>query len=318
MVSRAELLRAHRFIRRRIINAVESGNPDAEPSRRGTAVTVGIVVSLLAVGAVAAQHYSNRPPQWRRADAVIVDRDTGAHYVYVAGVLHSVANYASARLALGMPSAHLVTVSRGDLQGAATGPAWGIVGAPNSLPAASDLVTSWTVCSDEAGAGSVLFDVPVGGQASSGVIVANEFGQKTMIVGDQQAPYPGDVLPQAVPSKSLLAAIPVVAHVHGSAATSAPGTLCAINDGGALHVVAHAKAPRVRVALPNGKAALVQSDVPSSPVELIVDGVAYPVKGSDALASLGLAGAQAMTVPTQVLSLVPHGVELSRAAVVDG
>lgn len=318
MVSRAELLRAHRFIRRRIINAVESGNPDAEPGRRGTAVAVGIVASLLAVGAVAARHYTNHPPQWRRSGAVIVDRDTGAHYVYVAGVLHPVANFASARLAVGLPSAHLVTVSGGDLHGAATGPEWGIAGAPNSVPAASDLVTSWTVCSDEDGVGSVLFGVPVGGQASSGVVVADEFGQKTMIVDDQQAPDARDAPSQALVSEALLAAIPVVAHVHGSAASAAPGTLCAINDGGALHVVAHATAPRVRVTLPNGKAALVRSDVPSSLVELIVDGVAYPVKGSDALASLGLAGAQAMTVPTQVLSLVPHGVELSRAAALGG
>ena len=66
--------------------------------------------------------------------------------------------------------------------------------------------------------------------------------------------------------------------------------------------------------LASRKGALLRSDVDSDRVSLLVDGVVYPVADAESLASLGLAGVTPLVVPDQVLSLVPHGVELSRAA----
>ena len=105
-------------MRRRIINAIESGHPDAEPSRRARAVVVGVVATLLTLAAVVARHYTDRPARWLRSDAVIVERDTGAKFVYIDDVLHPMTNYVSARLALGLAAPNLVTVSRSDLQAA--------------------------------------------------------------------------------------------------------------------------------------------------------------------------------------------------------
>jgi hypothetical protein len=318
MVTRAELLRAHRFLRRRIVNAIESGDPETPPSRRNAAVVVGAVLSLLVAGAAVARHYTNRSPQWQRSDAVIIERETGAAYVYVHGVLHPTANYVSARLALGLSSARVITVAQADLQGAASGPAWGIAGAPNSAPSAADLVSSWAVCTDKAGVASLSLGVPVGGSPMVAVVVANQFNQTFMIVGDRQTQYSGDALPQATVPLAFLAAIPAVNKVDAVPSKTPPGTMCAINEGTALHVVTNAKAPATRVAIVAGRGALVRSDVGTDDVEVVIGGVAYPVMGEDALTSLGLAGVSPMALPQQALSLLPHGVPLSRAAAMAG
>ena len=152
MASRKDLLQAHRFLGRRVDSAlvIHETDPEQPPFRRPVGAAAGslalALVALLAVGA-----YGFLKPggdrAWRDGRSVIVVKETGARYVFVGGHLHPVLNYTSALLALGR-SAATRTVSRESLIGVPRGPAIGIPGAPDTLPAAGRLLTGgWSLCS---------------------------------------------------------------------------------------------------------------------------------------------------------------------------
>jgi type VII secretion protein EccB len=97
---------------------------------------------------------------WRDGASVVVERESGARFVYRDGVLHPVLNYSSALLILGSAQPRSSLVARSALAGVARGVPLGIPGAPDLLPVAGDLTAgAWTVCSRPAGAGveSVLW-----------------------------------------------------------------------------------------------------------------------------------------------------------------
>lgn len=176
MTSRSDELRAHRFAVRRLVGVVITQRVDADagPWRRGSgaalaSVALGLV--CLAVVAVAAL-VAPAAADWRRTDAVIVERETGARYVYLDGVLHPVLNYASARLIIGAADAPVVQATRHQLTAVAHGGSLGIAGAPDSLPAAVDLMNSdWSVCSVGSGAAGNV-STSVAGVVLAGVGVA--------------------------------------------------------------------------------------------------------------------------------------------------
>ena len=88
--------------------------------------------------------------KWRDAGAVIVEKESGARFVYRDGRLHPVLNYASALLIVGADRSHTVLVSRRSIEGVPRGLPLGIADAPDSLPASGRLSTApWTVCSLE-------------------------------------------------------------------------------------------------------------------------------------------------------------------------
>jgi type VII secretion protein EccB len=157
MPSRQDQLHSYQFMVQRVVSALvmRETDPARSPFRRIAGSTlIGALLAALALGGVAA-YAVVRPAgavTWRDETAVIVEKETGALYVYRDQLLHPVFNYASALLVLGTP-AKTISVSRSSLADAPRGPAWGIPGAPASLPAADHLVGgAWTVCS-----GSVLF-----------------------------------------------------------------------------------------------------------------------------------------------------------------
>jgi len=161
MASRSEEIRAHRFAMRRLLGAIVSHRSDAggpQARRAGGPIGTGVALAALSLGVVAAIGLiSPSAPNWRRSDAVIVEKETGARYVYVDGQLHPVLNYASARLIVGSDSAPLISVAHADLVGAPRGAPLGIPGAPDSLPPAADLVSSgWSVCMDGSGNNAVV------------------------------------------------------------------------------------------------------------------------------------------------------------------
>jgi type VII secretion protein EccB len=177
MVSRSDDVRAQRLAGQRLTAALVAGRPDvsAGAGRRGAAAAVvGVVVAAasLAVVAVIAV-VSPSDGEWRRSDAVIVERETGARFVVVDGVLHPVANYASARLIVGAPSAPVVNASRAQLGQVGHGRPLGITGAPDSLPAVRDLVSgAWSVCATAAGDGVVFAGQAVGIELGGRAILA--------------------------------------------------------------------------------------------------------------------------------------------------
>src|SRR4051794_24741529 len=176
--TRRDQLHAYRFQNRRALAALVTGEPNVlePPMRRLTVVTIsGIMIAILiACGfALVGVFRPTTGSEWKKAGAIIVERETGARYVLVDGVLHPVLNYSSAVLAVGTKqSPHVVLVDRSDLRSAERGPTIGIDGIPDSLPSAGSLVGApWTVCSRQhAGQADALtagVSVLVGSDAAS-------------------------------------------------------------------------------------------------------------------------------------------------------
>jgi type VII secretion protein EccB len=137
---------------RRLLGAVVSQRSDAavpQMRRSAGAIGAGVAIAALLLAIFAAIGLiSPSAPDWRRSDAVIVEKETGARFVYLDGVLHPVLNYTSARLIVG-GGATTVSVSHADLAGATRGTPLGIPGAPDSLPGRTDLLAGgWSVCTD--------------------------------------------------------------------------------------------------------------------------------------------------------------------------
>ncbi|GIG58834.1 type VII secretion protein EccB [Longispora fulva] len=82
---------------------------------------------------------------WRTEGAIVIERETGARYVYLAGLLHPVANYASALLLARSADARPVPVAAASISGVPRGKPLGIPGAPDTLPRL--LPGAWTLCS---------------------------------------------------------------------------------------------------------------------------------------------------------------------------
>lgn len=217
MQTRRDLLHAYRFQNRRALAALVTGEPNVlePPMRRLTVVTIsGIMIAILiACGfALLGIFKPTTGDKWKDAGAIIVERETGARYVYLQGVLHPVLNYSSAVLAvLGNQDPHVVLVDRGDLSGAKRGATIGIDGIPDSLPSSSNLLRSpWTVCSREEGGATEQLDarvsVVVGGAAGARTIPASQAvvvravtgGERYLLYGGQRLALGSDAVGTAL------------------------------------------------------------------------------------------------------------------------
>lgn len=130
--------------------AAHDGNPSHPPGRRaGLSLLAGVLVAALGLAgfAVWGLLQPGGSTKWRSGTAVIVEKESGAKFVYLDGVLHPVANYASALLIVG--AAKTIPVARRSLAGARRGSLLGIPGAPDSLPRRRDLLGGqWAVCGE--------------------------------------------------------------------------------------------------------------------------------------------------------------------------
>jgi len=310
--SRAELARAHRFRVRRLINAVRSGRPDEPPSHLGAALVAGLAVAVLATAGLAIRHRLNRPDAWRDSASVIVERESGDQFVYADGRLHPVLNVVSARLAIGTP-APVVAVARSALRDVARGPAWGIAGAPDRVPAAAELADSWAVCSVD-GEARLVIGVAVGGHrlGARGMAVSDGRAARLLVTRDSVRSRSGGGRGRAVASE-FVDAIPVDSGGPAPAeSVEAPGAVCVTHDGGGATVVVGADPPAVRVTVRTGSGAVLASDASPGVLWLVCeDGRRYALAGDTALASLGLSGVTATVVPPSALAMIPEGPRLS-------
>jgi hypothetical protein len=153
MASRSDQLHSHQFMLQRVVGALAMRDPDpaSSPMRRiGGALFAGIMVAVLAVAAVGVYGVLRPAPgnAWRAGDALVIEEETGARFVYRAGVLHPVLNDSSALLVLGAAAPVRARVARSALVGVPRGPAVGIAGAPDLLASPDELITAgWTLCS---------------------------------------------------------------------------------------------------------------------------------------------------------------------------
>ncbi|WDZ92951.1 type VII secretion protein EccB [Nocardiopsis sp. HUAS JQ3] len=151
MQSRRDRVMAHNFTVGRLGTAMLEGDPDAvdAPMRRTrTGTYIGIAIgAVLCIGfLVFGLIFPGGATSWRQEGRLIVDRDTGASYLYSAGTLRPVANGASARLVQGADAA-VSLVSADSLEGVPVGGPVGIAGAPDALPTTEGLEQSvWRVC----------------------------------------------------------------------------------------------------------------------------------------------------------------------------
>jgi type VII secretion protein EccB len=160
MASRQDQLHSYQFMVQRVVAALvmRDTDPPRSPFRRVAGATlVGVLLAALGVGGAAA--YALVVPgtsdKWRNDRAIIVEKESGAIFVYREERLHPVLNQASALLILNQPGVKTISVSRKALAEAPRGATLGIPGAPASLPAAARLHRdAWTVCTDNTKAGN--------------------------------------------------------------------------------------------------------------------------------------------------------------------
>jgi type VII secretion protein EccB len=151
MASRRDQIQSQQFAVQRAVTALVAAETDPieNPMRRLPGAAFGsmmvAVICLAAVGIFGI--VTNRSSSaWREGGTVVVERETGAVYVVMDGVLRPAANITSAVLLSGTTKTTLV--SRSTLESMPRGPMVGIPNAPESLPPPSRLITEpWSICS---------------------------------------------------------------------------------------------------------------------------------------------------------------------------
>ncbi|SBT54205.1 type VII secretion protein EccB [Micromonospora narathiwatensis] len=207
MRTRRDQVQAYRFVTRRIVSALLSGDPETNdlPMRRlGMAVFGSVIAAAVVLGGAGAygQLTGNAAPL--ESNTLVIERETGATYVFTEGVLYPTLNYASARLILDEPAPTVRTVSQASIKDRPRGRTVGIVGAPDDVPERKSLVgLPWSVCDVPDPADSrrsttrLVIDRPLPGGTpltDEAVLVRVDGtrylltnGARLRIVGDQQA-----------------------------------------------------------------------------------------------------------------------------------
>jgi type VII secretion protein EccB len=153
MPSRQDQLHSYQFAVQRVVAALvmRETDPAQSPFRRAAGATLAsLLVAAIALGGVAVYGalVGGGSDKWRDTAAVIVEKESGARYVFRDGKLHPVVNYASALLLIGTPNPKSVLVSAKSIEGVPRGAPLGIADAPDSLTPAKRLAGQpWTVCS---------------------------------------------------------------------------------------------------------------------------------------------------------------------------
>ena len=171
MQNRRDHVQAHRFAVGRIVSALVSGDPGPVevPMRRGNlGVQFGALVAvLLAAGfAVYGLISPEESTAWRNPGSIIVEEETGSRYLYIDKQLYPMANYASALLVAG-GRAKTVTVSRQTLADVGRGPQLGILGAPDEVPPATDLLSGNRAVCLPPGSTKTLVDLAPAGRSTA-------------------------------------------------------------------------------------------------------------------------------------------------------
>lgn len=179
MPSRRDQIQSYQFAVQRVVSALvaREADPGQSPLRRLVGAGFGsLMVTVIALAAVGIFGLltGRSGDSWRDGNAVILERETGAAYVYRDGKLIPTANFTSALLLLGS-QARTVVVRRSDLAGEPRAPLVGIENAPDALPDPGRLLAgSWTMCNlstpDDAGrprrsASMFIGTGPTGGRA---------------------------------------------------------------------------------------------------------------------------------------------------------
>jgi type VII secretion protein EccB len=156
MATRRDQLQSYQFMTQRVISAfvMRETDPLQSPLRRGVgAVFAGVMVAVVVAAGFGVAGILTKVggDEWKADGSVVIERETGASFVYFDGALHPTLNFASALLAAARPNPTVFRVTGKSLSSAPRATTVGIPGAPNSLPAADRRVgLPWTVCATPA------------------------------------------------------------------------------------------------------------------------------------------------------------------------
>ncbi|TDC75744.1 type VII secretion protein EccB [Micromonospora sp. KC606] len=195
MRTRRDQVQAYRFVTRRIVSGMLSGDPETTnlPMRRlGVALLGSVLAAAIALGGVGAYGLFTGNAAPLEANTLVIERETGATYVFADGVLHPTLNYASARLILNEADPPVRTMSRASIEDRARGRTVGILGAPDALPDRRSLVgLPWSVCDVPAPGDSrrattrLVIDRPLTGGAplADQAVLVRGGGQRFLLTG---------------------------------------------------------------------------------------------------------------------------------------
>ncbi|TCP53592.1 type VII secretion protein EccB [Tamaricihabitans halophyticus] len=196
MPSRKDQLHSYQFMMQRVTSSVmvHETDPEQTPLRRGVGAVVGgvMIAALVAVIFGIVGVLTNvGGTSWKADGAVIIERETGATYVYQDEMLQPTLNYASARLISGNQDAETHRVAGSSLQEVPRRPTVGIPGAPTSLPESEYATTGpWTMCSvpgeDVAGAPTTNTTLLIGENPTGGT----RLGERAVLVRDSETGDP--------------------------------------------------------------------------------------------------------------------------------
>ncbi len=152
MATRRDQLHSYQFMTQRVISAfvMRETDPAQSPLRRGIgALFGGIMVAVLIAAGFGIYGILTRvgTDQWKSDGSVVVERESGASFVFLAGRLHPTLNVTSAKLAAGRPNPQVFRIAAKSLAEVPRGVTVGIPGAPTSLPVSGKRVgLPWTAC----------------------------------------------------------------------------------------------------------------------------------------------------------------------------
>jgi type VII secretion protein EccB len=184
MASRRDQLHSYQFMNQRVISAfvMRETDPAQSPLRRGIgALFGGLMVTILIGAAFGIYGILTRvgTDQWKSDGAVVVERESGASFVYAQGRLNPALNFASAKLAAGRPNPRVFRVAAKSLAEVPRGITIGIPGAPGSLPEPKRQVSfPWTMCAVPAEQPLSVLLVASGGPAGA------DLGDRGLLVKD--------------------------------------------------------------------------------------------------------------------------------------
>ncbi|MEV4513979.1 type VII secretion protein EccB [Dactylosporangium sp. NPDC049525] len=179
MVARYEQVRAYRFVTRRIVSAMLSGEPESNelPVRRlGMSLFGSLLVGMIVLAVVGVYGFINPSGGKPAENDIVIERESGARFVFIEGRLHPVLNFTSARLIVGSPSPKVRTMSHKSLVNLPVGPPVGIRDAPDPPPPKNALLgLPWNVCGVRVtGAGAAATQLVIGRTPSGGVPLGEE------------------------------------------------------------------------------------------------------------------------------------------------
>lgn len=151
MATRRDQLQSYQFLLQRVISSLvmRETDPFQSPLRRGTgAIFAGVMIAVIVAAGFGVVGMLTKigNKTWKTGGSIVVEKETGASYVYRDGVLHPMLNYASALLA-GKGKSKVFEVPANSLVDVPRGNTLGIPGAPMSLPDSGRTVDGdWSLC----------------------------------------------------------------------------------------------------------------------------------------------------------------------------